>query len=126
MGTQPTAERRRHRGSLWWSCVSVSLCLCGLSFGHATSVRAQEFYLRGQSVVPVYEGWEKNGDGSFNLVFGYFNRNWDEQLDVRVGPDNQLDPGGTDQGQPTHFYPRRNRFSFRVRVPADFGKKEVV
>src|SRR5439155_15062314 len=37
-----------------------------------------------------------------------------------------IDPGGPDQGQPTHFYPRRNRFVFRVRVPRDFGKKELV
>src|SRR5262249_10348127 len=27
---------------------------------------------------------------------------------------------------PTHFLPRRNRFVFRVRVPADFRDKEVV
>lgn len=87
---------------------------------------AQEFYARGQNVVPVYEGWEKNDDGSFNLVFGYFNRNWEEQVDVPVGTDNQLDQGEADRGQPTHFYPRRNRFSFRVRVPADFGKREIV
>jgi hypothetical protein len=31
-----------------------------------------------------------------------------------------------DQGQPTHFLPRRNRFVFKVRVPADWGKKELV
>jgi hypothetical protein len=80
----------------------------------------------GQNVVPVYEGWEQNADGTFNLVFGYFNRNWDEVLDVPVGPDNNLEPSGPDQGQPTHFLPRRNRFLFRVRVPKDFGKNEIV
>jgi hypothetical protein len=81
---------------------------------------------RGQNIAPAYEGWEQNSDGSFNLVFGYFNRNWDQEIDVPVGPDNNLSPGGPDQGQPTHFYPRRNRFVFRVRVPKDFGNKEVV
>ena len=65
-------------------------------------------------------------DGSFNLVFGYMNRNWEEVIDVPVGPDNSIEPGGPDQGQPTHFYPRRNRFVFRIRVPADFGDKELV
>jgi hypothetical protein len=30
----------------------------------------------GQNVVPVYEGWIRNPDGSFDLVFGYFNRNF--------------------------------------------------
>jgi hypothetical protein len=80
----------------------------------------------GQNVAVAYEGWEKNPDGSFNLVFGYFNRNWAEQPVVPVGPNNNVEPGGPDQGQPTRFFPRRNRFVFRVRVPSDFGKKEVV
>ena len=80
----------------------------------------------GQNIAPAYEGWEKNPDGSFDLVFGYFNRNWDERIDLPVGPDNSIEPGGPDQGQPTHFYPRRNRFVFRIRVPADFGDQELV
>jgi hypothetical protein len=80
----------------------------------------------GETVQPVYEGWEQNADGSFNLVFGYFNRNLEEEIDVPVGPNNSLEPGGPDQGQPTHFLPRRNRFHFRVRVPKDFGSKEIV
>jgi hypothetical protein len=87
---------------------------------------AQEAFPRGQNIAPVYEGWEKNPDGSFNLVFGYFNRNWEEEIDLPVGADNSLTPGVPDQGQPTRFYPRRNRFVFRVRVPMDFGKKELV
>ena len=82
--------------------------------------------MTGQDVVPVYEGWEQNQDGSFNVVFGYFNRNWEEELDVQPGPDNNIEPGGPDQGQPTHFLPRRNRFLVRVHVPKDFGNKEVV
>ncbi len=27
-------------------------------------------YLSGQSVAPFFEGWEKNPDGSFAMVFG--------------------------------------------------------
>jgi hypothetical protein len=80
----------------------------------------------GQNVAPVYEGWERNADGSFNLVFGYFNRNWEETLHLPPGPNNNIEPGGPDQGQPTYFHPRRNQFIFRVRVPQDFGKKELV
>jgi hypothetical protein len=87
---------------------------------------AQEAYQSGQNVVPVYEGWEPNPDGSFNLVFGYFNRNWEEEIDLPVGPNNMIEPGGADQGQPTHFSPRRNRFLFKIRVPKDFGNKELV
>jgi hypothetical protein len=80
----------------------------------------------GQNIAPAYEGWEQNPDGSFNLVFGYFNRNWEEEIDLPIGPNNNIEPGGADQGQPTHFFPRRNRFLFRIRVPKDFGKRELV
>jgi hypothetical protein len=83
-------------------------------------------YTSGQDVSPAYEGWEERADGSFDLVFGYMNRNWKEEIDVPVGPMNNIEPGGPDQGQPTHLLPRRNRFIFRVHVPKDFGQKEVV
>lgn len=83
-------------------------------------------YSRGQTVSPAFEGWEKNEDGSFNMLFGYMNRNWEEEVDVPVGAENGFSPGDPDRGQPTHFLPRRNRFVFKVRVPADWGKKELV
>src|SRR5207244_12187026 len=57
---------------------------------------------------------------------GYMNRNWEEELDVPIGPENDIEPGGPDHGQPTHFLPRRNRFVFAVRVPKDWGDKEMI
>ena len=87
---------------------------------------AQVAYQKGQNVSPAFEGWEENDDGSFNRVFGYMNRNWQEELDVPLGPDNNISPGSTDQGQPTHLLPRRNRYVFKVQVPADFGDQELV
>ncbi len=90
------------------------------------SLGAQLSYTKGQNVSPGYEGWEQNEDGSFNFLFGYMNRNWLEEVDAPVGPGNMLSPGPADQGQPTHFLPRRNRFIFKVRVPADWGDKEMV
>src|SRR5712692_8885477 len=80
----------------------------------------------GQNVVPVFEGWERNADGTFNLVFGYMNRNYAEEPEIPLGPDNNFSPGPADQWQPTHFYPRRQQFMFKVKVPADFGTKELV
>jgi len=85
---------------------------------------AQVKRLSGESVIPVFDGWQRNADGTFDLVFGYFNRNYEEQLDAPIGPQNNVD--GVDHGQPTHFYPRRNRFVFRVKVPKDFGKTRRV
>jgi hypothetical protein len=79
-------------------------------------------FSRGQSVVPYFEGWIRNPDGTFDLVFGYFNRNWEEELAIPPGPDNSVEPGGPDRGQPTYFVPRRQGWIFRVQVPKDFGK----
>ncbi len=87
---------------------------------------AQVSFPTGQNIAPAYEGWELNPDGSFNLVFGYMNRNWEEEINLPIGPDNNIEPGEPDQGQPTHFFPRRSRFVFGVRVPKDFGNKELV
>jgi hypothetical protein len=100
--------------------------LAAFAAATALSLSAQESFSTGQNIAPAYEGWEKNADGSFNLVFGYFNRNWEEQIEAPIGPANTIEPGGPDRGQPTHFQPRRNRFVFRIRVPADFGTKELV
>src|SRR5213594_3222176 len=83
-------------------------------------------YTKGQVVTPTYEGWWPNEDGSFTLFFGYMNTNWLEEFDVPIGADNAIEPGGPDQGQPTHFYPRRNPFLFTIRVPKDFGDKDLV
>jgi hypothetical protein len=79
----------------------------------------------GQSVTGAFEGWFKNDDGTFNLLFGYFNRNLKQQLDIPIGPGNRIEPGGPDRGQPTHFLPRRQWGVFTVTVPKDFGSSQV-
>jgi hypothetical protein len=89
------------------------------------SVVAQT-YRSGQHVEPAFEGWRPNEDGTFNMMFGYMNENWEEEPDVEVGEENYFSPGEADRGQPTHFLPRRNRFTFEVTVPADWGDRELV
>lgn len=79
----------------------------------------------GEPVYPVYEGWYKNPDGSFTFLFGYFNRNGKQTLDVPIGPNNRIEPGGPDLGQPTHFDPKRGWGVFTVRVPKDFGTRKL-
>jgi hypothetical protein len=79
----------------------------------------------GQNVQPVFEGWAKNPDGSFNMYFGYFNRNYVETPIVPVGNDNKFEPGAADRGQPTFFNTRIRRSQFSVTVPKDWGKKEL-
>jgi hypothetical protein len=83
-------------------------------------------YSSGQVVSPAYEGWRTEDDGSQTLVFGYMNENWQEEFDIPIGPDNNIEPGGPDRGQPTHFYPRRSPFLFTIKVPKGFGDKELI
>lgn len=100
----------------------MALVTCFATAGAEAQLR----FDRGQNVAPVFEGWETNPDGTFTMVFGYLNRNYEEMPDVPVGPNNNLNPGPADRGQPTRFYPRRQQFIFRVDVPADWGQKELV
>ena len=95
-----------------WALISVS--------------HAQTIHLEGQSIQPVYEGWERNADGTFTMVFGYLNRNYEEVVDIPAGPENRFSPGPIDRGQPTHFYPRRQSFLFFVTVPADWGAQKLI
>jgi hypothetical protein len=106
--------------------ICAGLVLAGVS---AKTVNAQVQYATGQNVAPIFEGWERNPDGSFNMVFGYLNRNYEEEVDIPIGPENSIKIGDEvygDRGQPTHFYPRRQRFLFRVRVPKDWDEKKKV
>jgi hypothetical protein len=79
----------------------------------------------GQSVTGAFEGWYQNPDGTFKLLVGYFNRNLKQTLDIPIGPNNRIEPGGPDQGQPTHFLPRRQWGVFTITVPKDFGDKKL-
>src|SRR6266545_3265069 len=83
-------------------------------------------YNSGQPVVPIFEGWQRMADGSFDMIFGYLNRNYVEEVIVPVGGANYMEPEGPDQGQPAYFYPRVNRFAFRINVPKDWGMRPVV
>ena len=79
-------------------------------------------YNRGQAIQPILEGWSWAPDKSINMHFGYLNRNYAEQPEIPVGPNNRLEPGGPDRGQPTFFYTRTNRNLFTVKVPGTWGK----
>jgi hypothetical protein len=82
-------------------------------------------FASGRNIAPYLEGWIRNPDQSFDFVFGYFNRNTEEDLIIPPGPDNSVMPGGPDRGQPTYFVPRRQPRVYRVRVPGDWGDKTL-
>ena len=104
--------------------VSPWLMFCAISALSVVLSAQQLSYTKGQNISPAYEGWEQASDGSKYFLFGYMNRNWEEEIDVPVGAENGFNVGGADQGQPTHFLPRRNRFVFRVKVPNGFTEKD--
>lgn len=108
--------------SAWLNRVLVFLLLCAIPNGSSAQ---QLRYFTGQNVAPMFEGWQRNPDGTATMVFGYLNRNYEEEIDVPIGTDNNIEPDG-DRGQPTHFYTRRQRFVFKVVVPKNWGKRDVV
>jgi hypothetical protein len=79
----------------------------------------------GQSITGAFEGWFPNSDGSFSILVGYFNRNLKQELEIPIGANNRIEPGGPDQGQPAHFLPGRQWGVFTIRVPKDFGEKKL-
>jgi hypothetical protein len=120
---RPTVEQPRAPRATRWLWAAVFAATAAAS---ASAVYGQIQYSRGQNIAPSFDGWMPNADGSFDLLFGYMNRNFEEHLFIPVGAANMLEPGKPDQGQPTYFFPRRNMHVFRVTVPKDFGKKELV
>lgn len=80
---------------------------------------------RGASITPAFEGWYPNDDGSYSLLIGYYNRNSKQTLDIPIGPNNKIEPGPPDQGQPTFFETGRQWGVFVLKVPKDFGKKTM-
>jgi hypothetical protein len=112
-----------------FACIAIAGI--GLLAAQPTAVLAQgtpaqpSYQLRhwnGQGLAPVYEGWDKNPDGTFNMWFGYMNRNYEEVIELPVGPANRFEPGEADRGQPTFFDTRRHKDTFRVIVPAGAGE----
>jgi len=78
----------------------------------------------GSSITGAYEGWFDNEDGSHSFLVGYLNRNRAQEVDVPIGPNNHIDPGGPDLGQPTHFQPGRQVGMFVVVVPKEFTPQQ--
>lgn len=95
-----------------------------MAHGQEQRVPLQLFSRSGNPVFPAVEGWYRNPDGRTTFLVGYYNRN-EVTLDIPIGPNNHMDPGGPDLGQPTHFLPRRQYGVFAVTVPKDFGNKRL-
>ena len=93
---------------------------------HAQSADSGQIrHATGQTVVPIYEGWFEDPEGNIQVSFGYLNRNYEETIDIPIGPNNSIEPGPVDQGQPTHFPPRRQAGVFTIAVPMSAPDTEI-
>jgi hypothetical protein len=110
--------------ALWLLFTVATVSGASAQAGATSSVTLK--HLSGDSLQPAFEGWERNPDGTYSFWFGYLNRNWAQELNIPVGPNNNIQPGGPDRGQPEFFQTgerkRRQMFAFKVVVPADWPK----
>ncbi len=107
--------------------LSVAVVVSGLAAGvllsgqQLPSEPPRQF---GAGVTPAYDGWFDSADGSHNFLVGYLNRNSKQPIDVPIGPNNRIEPGGPDLGQPTHFLPGRQYGMLVLNVPKGFSKDQ--
>ena len=123
----------RSGGRLLASTKLAPVLMLALLFGlQSGNAQPRFMQLTGEIASPAFEGWWPNDDGTFKLFYGYMNSNWEEEFNIDIGSDNYFsftEEGGlddlnvdaydfanADQGQPTHFYPRRNAFLFTIDV----------
>jgi len=105
----------------------MSLCAAGAIAGGALLLGQQIPQPRkqfGGSVTGAFEGWFDDKKVDQRFLVGYFNRNTQEELDIPIGPNNEIEPGGPDMGQPTHFLPGRRWGMFVVPVPQNFRPQD--
>ena len=93
--------------------------------GSGGSLPSEPRHDSGQSITAAFEGWFENPDGTFSFLIGYYNRNLKQELEIPIGPNNRIEPGGPDHGQPTHFQAGRQWGLFTVTVPKDFGTNKL-
>jgi hypothetical protein len=107
--------RSRIRIGLLIGLIGAAALACG------QSLPLEPAHEAGAGVTGAFEGWFKFPDGSYGLLLGYFNRNTKQELDIPIGPENRIEPGGPDRGQPTHFLSGRGWGMFTIKMPSNFG-----
>jgi hypothetical protein len=120
---------RSHRYGIESAAALIAVALAAIAAPGAAQISRAPLVLeplgsRGEAIFPAFEGWGPDKSGQNLLLLGYYNRNKEQELDIPVGPDNQIEPMGPDYGQPTHFYTGRQHGVFAIKVPKDFGNSK--
>jgi hypothetical protein len=105
--------------------LAAGFALAGCAFLWAQSLPMEPAHESGQSITGSFEGWFSNPDGTYSILVGYYNRNAKQVIDIPPGPNNRIEPGGPDMGQPTHFLAGRQWGVFTIVVPKNFGEKRL-
>jgi hypothetical protein len=105
-----------------WLGPALALAACVL-------VSAQQFpdeppKAFGSGVTGAFLGWFDNPDSTHSFLVGYLNRNRAREVDVPIGPNNRVEPGGPDLGQPTHFLPGVQAGMFIVTAAKEFTPQQ--
>jgi hypothetical protein len=112
------------RGTRWTARLCALIALAAGVLASAQQPADEPPKAFGSGVTPSFEGWFDSADGSHNFLVGYLNRNRARDVDIPIGPNNRIEPGGPDMGQPTHFLAGRQTGLFVVTVPKDFGGQQ--
>ena len=107
------------------AALALAVLACMTAGPSAQQLAMEPLKDSGSNIYPAYEGWYQNADGSYTLLMGFYNRNKKQTLDIPIGPENRIEPGGPDQGQPTHFVVGRGWGTIAIKVPKDFGDKKL-
>jgi hypothetical protein len=111
--------------------MSAMAVACWATAGSAQAPRTRQplplepLGVTNEAIFPAFEAWGPHKDGAIVFLLGYFNRNRTSSIDIPIGPNNRIEPGGPDYGQPTHFEPGRQHGVFAIRVPNDFGTQKL-
>jgi hypothetical protein len=83
---------RKHAGAVTYAVVGAVAFAAHLVHAQTPSVPPTWMpdikFASGRNIAPYLEGWIRNPDETFDFVFGYFNRNTEEELAIPTGPDN--------------------------------------
>jgi hypothetical protein len=121
----------------WFAGVAFAIVIGSTPSGAQTQRPLSPLPPDGLRVAPFFDGWYDKPDGTMTLSFGYSNLNRDELIEIRLGPDNFIEPKQFDGRQPTSFPPpqgesttrggglgpdrrERERGVFTITVPASY------
>jgi hypothetical protein len=96
---------------------ALLVAFLAVPFGLCLAAPAQAATTPSKSIVPFMNCYWDNGDGTYDALVGYNNKNSTAQT-IPVGTNNRFQPGAQYRGQPTVFQPGTKNNVFVVKATA--------